>query len=107
MHALKRGGKLDMHLDYSIHPHLKLERRLNLIVYLNSGWKEEYGGHLALWDSEMKGCVVKAAPIFNRAVLFQTSDISYHGNPEVVQCPETMMRKSIALYYLTPPRPNA
>jgi hypothetical protein len=107
LHALKRGGKLDMHLDYSIHPHLKLERRLNLIVYLNSGWKDEYGGHLELWDSEMKGCVVKASPIFNRAVLFQTSDISYHGNPEMVQCPDTMMRKSVALYYLTQPRPNA
>jgi len=107
LHALKRGGKLDMHLDYSIHPQLNLERRLNLIVYLNSGWKEEYGGHLELWDAQMQQCVVRTLPVFNRAVLFETSDISFHGNPEVVQCPDTMMRKSIALYYLTTSRPNA
>lgn len=107
MHCSKRGGKLDIHIDYSIHPKMLLERRMNLIIYLNQDWKSEYRGELELWDKDMTHCIKKVTPLFNRAVLFDTGDISYHGHPEPLQCPEDMSRKSLALYYLTEPREGA
>lgn len=104
VHYHPRGGKLDMHLDYSIHPITGKERRVNIIIYLNRDWKEEYGGAIELWNKEFTGPVQKIYPIFNRAVLFQTSDISYHGIPTPMQCPEGEGRKSIAIYYVSEPR---
>jgi Rps23 Pro-64 3,4-dihydroxylase Tpa1-like proline 4-hydroxylase len=106
LHAYPRGGKLDCHLDYSIHPISGKERRLNIIVYLNKNWKKEYGGHLTLWNaSRTKECEL-ISPIFNSAVIFRTSDISYHGLPNPITCPMGMTRKSIAIYYVSPPRPE-
>lgn len=107
MHCTKSGGKLDIHLDYSIHPKLGLERRLNLIMFLNKDWKDEYGGNLELWDKDMTKCVATAYPKFNRAVLFETGDYSYHGHPEPIKCPENIARKSLAIYYLTKARENS
>lgn len=107
MHCIKRGGKLDMHLDYSIHPKLQLERRLNLIIYLSPSWKKEWGGGLQLWNQDMTQCVKNVEIQPNRAVLFETGDISYHGHPDPTNTPEGITRNSIALYYLTEPRPNA
>jgi hypothetical protein len=104
IHGHPRGGKLDMHLDYSIHPMSRKERRVNLIVYLAKNWKPEYGGGLQLWDRDLKQCRFTAPVDFNVAVLFRTSDISYHGLPDPVKCPEGMMRKSLAVYYVSEPR---
>jgi hypothetical protein len=106
MHCIRPGGKLDVHIDYAIHPKLKLERRLNLLVYLTPGWKEKFGGFLELWDSTMTRCVERVLPAFNRAVIFDTGDGSYHGHPEPLACPPNWARRSIALYYLTEPRPG-
>lgn len=108
IHCHKRGGKLDMHLDYCVHPLLpQLERRLNLIVYVTPEWLPEYGGAIQLWDQGLQHCVRQIPPIFNRAVLFSTSDISYHGLPDPISCPPEMQRSSIASYYLSPLRPLA
>jgi len=103
VHMHPNGGKLDMHLDYSIHPITKKERRLNLIVYLNKDWKESYGGDIQLWDKEFKVAEKTIFPIFNRAMLFQTNNISYHGMPHMIRCPEDNSRKSIAIYYVSDP----
>jgi hypothetical protein len=102
LHYHPRGGKLDMHLDYSIHPITGLERRVNLIVYLNDTWDAAWGGALELWDREFTHCVTSIPPLRNRAVLFRTSDISYHGLPHPVQCPEGLGRQSLAVYYVAP-----
>lgn len=107
MHCIRNGGKLDVHIDYSIHPTLGLERRMNLIVYLNKDWREEYGGALELWDETIENCVVKIVPAFNRAIIFETGDKSFHGHPNPVTCPDDISRKSIALYYLTELRADA
>ena len=107
MHCIRNGGKLDVHIDYSIHPTLALERRMNLIVYLNKDWREEFGGALELWDQTIENCVAKVVPAFNRAVIFETGDKSYHGHPNPLTCPDDVSRKSIALYYLTEPRAGA
>ena len=106
LHFHPKGGKLDMHLDYSVHPISGKERRVNLIVYLNKNWNPEYGGELQLWDSEFTKPIKKISPEFNSAILFRTSDISYHGLPFPIQCPEDSGRKSIAIYYLSDLRPN-
>jgi len=107
LHMHPRGTKLDMHLDYSLHPILQKERRLNLIVYLvDREWQPEYDGALQMWDEHMERCVTRVVPKFNRAVVFRVSDISYHGVPDPIACPENMYRKSLATYYLTEPRPN-
>lgn len=97
------GGKLDMHLDYSLHPVTGKERRVNLIVYLNDAdYKEE--GHLELWNQDMSECVQKIAPTFNTAVLFSTTDLSWHGMPEPLQ--GNVPRQSMAVYYVSDPRPE-
>lgn len=106
LHTHSRNGKLNVHLDYAIHPKLGLQRKLNLIVYLNENWKEEWGGHIELWNHDdkkngPKECVKRIAPLFNRAVLFDTTQNSWHGLPEPLKCPESEMRKSLAVYYLT------
>lgn len=106
LHQILPGGKLDIHADYNYHPVTKLDRRLNVIVYLNEGWKEEWGGHLELWDQDMTECQVKIPPKFNTMVVFSTTDTSYHGHPDPLQCPEGHSRKSIALYYYTNGRPE-
>ena len=104
LHCVKRGGKLDIHLDYSIHPKSGLERRVNLIIFFNSDWQENYGGELEFWDATISRCVKKISPIANRAVIFLTGDVSYHGHPEPLKCPSHLTRKSLALYYLSEPR---
>lgn len=107
MHCIPKGGKLDIHLDYSIHPHLALERRINLILYLNREWLEDWNGSLELWDRDVKCCVQKIAPLFNRIVIFETGDYSFHGHPDPLTCPDGVYRKSLAVYYLSPVRERA
>ena len=99
LHAMGRGGKLDMHLDCDRHPHTGWLRRVNAILYVNPDWQEEWGGELEFWSADMSRCEVKIAPVFNRLVLFDTNSISYHGVPEPLRCPEGVMRKSLAVYY--------
>lgn len=105
LHQIERGGFLKMHVDFNRHNKLKLDRRLNLLIYLNKDWEEEYGGHLELWDKDMTQCEKKILPIFNRCVIFSTTDFSYHGHPEPLTCPEGQTRKSLALYYYSNGRP--
>jgi hypothetical protein len=107
MHQIERGGKLAIHADFNRHPRNNLDRRLNALLYLNPNWQEEYGGHLELWDRKMTGCVARIAPLFNRLVVFATTDFSYHGHPNALTCPEGVTRKSLALYYYTNGRPAA
>ena len=107
LHELKNDGYLNIHADFNQHPQMKLDRRLNILIYLNHNWKENNGGHLELWDKEMKKCEKKILPIFNRMVIFSTTDFSYHGNPNKIKVDENNSRKSIALYYYSNGRPNS
>ena len=112
LHLSDRGGFLNVHADFNIHPHHPVwRRRLNLLVYLNPDWQEAWGGHLELWDSRVQRCVRRIAPVFNRAVLFRTDEQSFHGFPDRIRCPDRVSRKSLALYYFTvedtAPRPRS
>ena len=101
LHEIEAGGKLGVHADFNLYERLKVYRRLNLLVYLNSDWQDAWGGELELWTSDGKTKVKGVAPVFNRAVIFDTSNKSYHGHPHPLGCPEGESRKSIALYYYT------
>lgn len=100
-HEIRQGGHLSVHADFNHHRILNLERRINLLIYLNKDWKEEYGGQLELWDNDMKNCLTSVVPEFNRAVIFNTTSHSNHGNPNPINHPEGVPRRSIALYYYT------
>lgn len=107
LHQIKAGGLLKLHADFNKNIHTGLDRRLNAIVYLNKDWPDEYGGHLELWDKDVKRCAQKVAPIANRLVIFSTTDYSYHGHPEALTCPSDRSRNSIALYYYSNGRPKS
>lgn len=106
LHQIKPGGKLGVHVDFNVHTKLKLDRRINVLVYLNKDWKEEYGGHFELWNREMTKAEVKILPLFNRCAIFSTTSWSFHGHPEPLTCPLDRTRKSIATYYYTNGRPE-
>ena len=107
LHQIEPGGFLKIHADFNVHPKLKLDRRLNMLIYLNKNWRDEYGGHLELWDRDMSACRRKILPLFNRTVIFSTTDTSFHGHPHPLTAPEGMSRKSVSLYYYTAGRPEA
>lgn len=100
-HEIFQGGKLGIHADFRINEQLHLQRRINILIYLNKDWELDYGGNLELWDREMKSKVESIAPIFNRCVIFNTEADSYHGHPDPLNTPVEVSRKSIALYYYT------
>lgn len=102
LHIHPTGGKLDMHLDYEKHPFLNKQRKLNIILYMSKDWKEEWNGETQLWDKEMQKCVVKSPVVFNTAIIFKTDETSWHGLPEPITCPDEILRKSIAYYYISP-----
>jgi Rps23 Pro-64 3,4-dihydroxylase Tpa1-like proline 4-hydroxylase len=106
LHELRRGGFLKVHADFNWHKQLRLDRRVNLLLYLNKDWAPEYGGNLELWDTEMTRKVKEFAPLFNRCVIFNTTNRANHGNPVPVSCPPGRSRRSIAMYYYTNGRPT-
>jgi len=106
LHEIKKGGVLKIHTDFNRHPFLDLDRRINVLIYLNKNWKESYGGHLELWNKNMSKCEKKIFPSFNTMAIFSTTDFSNHGHPDPLNCPLEMSRKSIALYYFSSGRPK-
>jgi Rps23 Pro-64 3,4-dihydroxylase Tpa1-like proline 4-hydroxylase len=106
LHQIIPGGKLGVHADFNLHPRLNLDRRINVLIYMNKNWKEEYGGHFELWNRDMTQAEQKILPIFNRCAIFSTTSWSYHGHPTPLTCPPDRTRKSIATYYYTNGRPE-
>lgn len=96
-----RGGLLDVHIDGNYHDATGLNRRINAIIYLNPNWQEGWGGEFGLYDKNGQECLKSVAPLFNRLVVFDTHDFSFHGLPNPLNFPETESRKSIILYYYT------
>lgn len=106
LHQIKPGGNLEVHVDFNRHSKLKLDRRINLLIYLNKDWKEEYGGHFELWNRDMSAAEQKILPVFNRCAIFSTTEFSYHGHPTPLSCPPDRTRKSMATYYYSNGRPE-
>jgi Rps23 Pro-64 3,4-dihydroxylase Tpa1-like proline 4-hydroxylase len=102
LHQSSRGGYLNVHTDFSMHHfHPNWHRRVNLILYLNPGWQQEWGGSLELWEQGMTRCGAKYPPLLNHALIFTTDERSLHGFPDPLTCPDGQSRKSLALYYYT------
>jgi hypothetical protein len=101
LHQVSSGGHLDIHTDFNFHAAMGLERRVNVLIYLNKNWREEYGGCFEIWDQNMSRCCRRVVPAYNTCVVFSTSSISFHGNPVRVNHPEGNPRRAIALYYYT------
>jgi hypothetical protein len=107
-HELKNGGFLKVHADFNKHSSINLDRRINLLLYLNPGWKKEWGGNLELYyENDLNSPCVSVTPEFNRCVIFSTTSFTYHGNPDPIECPSGLSRKSFALYYFSMGRPES
>jgi hypothetical protein len=101
IHVVSNGGHLDIHADFNHHGKMNLERRLNVLIYLNKDWQEEWGGSFEIWNDDMSAKVAGFVPLFNRMCCFNTGSNTWHGNPEPVNHPSGEPRMSIALYYYT------
>lgn len=101
-HQIRRGGLLKIHADFDRHLRTGLDRRLNVLVYLNEPWEDDWGGELELWDPAMTDAV-RIPPRLGTMVIFTTTDESFHGHPDPLRCPPEHTRKSLALYYYTSP----
>ena len=106
IHSTIRGGFLKVHSDFNWNKQLSLFRKLNLLIYLNKNWNDKWGGQLELWSKNVKKCEKKISPLINKTVIFSTTDISYHGHPDPLNCPDNIQRNSIALYYYSPIKPK-
>lgn len=101
LHETRRGGHLSIHADFNMHPLLKMKQRLNLILFLTEHWDASYGGALELWSKDMQRCEVSVLPVLGTAVIFNTDADSFHGHPDPLTCPDSVTRRSLALYYYT------
>jgi len=100
IHVMRSGGNLDVHVDFNLLEERKLFRRLNILVFLNEGWRPEWGGALELWDRNVRHCEHRFLPELNRCVIFETSEHSFHGVQRIA-CPPDRARRSFAAYYYT------
>jgi Rps23 Pro-64 3,4-dihydroxylase Tpa1-like proline 4-hydroxylase len=107
LHQSLPGAVLRVHADFNQLPGFGLDRRLNLLLYLNPRWEAGWRGDLELWDRDMRECVKRIQPIANRCVIFSTTRDSYHGVPDPLACPDGVTRRSLALYYYSNGRPEA
>jgi Rps23 Pro-64 3,4-dihydroxylase Tpa1-like proline 4-hydroxylase len=107
LHQSINGAFLNVHVDYNIHPQTKHHRRLNVLIYMNKNWIAEYEGNLELWEinESQQTILEKVVPKFNRCVIFETNEISFHGHPKPLNTPAGVSRKSLATYYYTKTRP--
>jgi hypothetical protein len=106
-HLAGRGDFLNVHADFNWHHKLQAHRRVNALLYLNEGWRAEWGGALELWTADMGRRVTSLLPLFNRLVVFDVGEASNHGQPEPLRCPPDVYRKALNLYYYTTRRDEA
>ncbi|MBI3233258.1 MAG: 2OG-Fe(II) oxygenase, partial [Bacteroidetes bacterium] len=106
LHQGSNGSFLDVHIDFNIHVDQNIHRRINLLIFFNKDWKEEFGGGTELWNADMTVCDKKVLPLHNRCLIFETNEISYHGYDKI-KIPEDITRKSFYTYFYTDLRADA
>ena len=109
-HENLHGQELDPHVDFNYDEARQLHRRLNLIVYLNKDWRREWGGALEIHSNPRRpeeNQIFSYDPLFNRCVMFETNEYSWHGFPRINLPPDRrhLSRKSISIYLYTTTRP--
>jgi Rps23 Pro-64 3,4-dihydroxylase Tpa1-like proline 4-hydroxylase len=103
VHKVFNDGFLCMHKDfegYHDNIHGLLDRRLNLLLYMNKDWKDEYFGELCFYDKQLNKITKKISPLLNRCVIFYTPG-NIHGHPKPLKLPDNIARQSITTYYYT------
>jgi len=105
IHETNSGGHLDVHIDFNYLKQKQWHRRVNILIYFNKQWKEEYGGYFDIWDKNVKNRAGYFSPDFNRACGFATGESSWHGVTPVT-APSEIIRKSFAVYYYTEEAPE-
>jgi hypothetical protein len=106
LHQILPGGYLKVHADFNRHPEFGLDRRVNVLLYLNRDWQPEWGGQLELWNAAMTHADQRIEPVFNRMVIFTITDAAFHGHPDPLACPAGRARRSLAFYYYSNGRPD-
>jgi Rps23 Pro-64 3,4-dihydroxylase Tpa1-like proline 4-hydroxylase len=106
LHQILPGGYLEVHADFNRHPMFGLDRRVNVLVFLNRGWQSHWGGQLEMWNRTMSHAERRIEPVFNRSVIFSITDTAFHGHPEPLRCPPGRTRRSLAFYYYSNGRPE-
>lgn len=106
IHKVAQGGRLEVHSDFNWYPALGMYRRVNALLYVNEDWQDSWGGDLELWSTDMKKCVRTIEPYFNRLVIFNTDERSFHGHPHALACPADRHRMAFAFYYYTKAAPS-
>ena len=107
LNVTPKNGLLDIHVDGNYHDATGLNRRVNLLLYLNKDWEPDWGGEFGIYENDGEVLHKAVPPIFNRCIIFDTHDKSYHGLPNPLNFPDNQIRRSIILYYYThAPRPN-
>jgi len=109
VHRVIKGGYLGIHTDFNSYEDKtmgKMDRRINILIYLNPDWKKEYGGELKLYEKNNKKNKKEILPILNRCVIFNTTKNSWHRHDEPLNTPDNIYRNSIANYYYTKSKGN-
>jgi hypothetical protein len=107
LHVNPPGAFQAIHRDFRVHPITGLFHRVNILIYLNSDWKSEYGGELELWKPDKSACERQVAPVAGKSVIFDAGPQAIHGIPEPIRCPSGRARLSLAaIYYTVDPPPN-
>jgi Rps23 Pro-64 3,4-dihydroxylase Tpa1-like proline 4-hydroxylase len=99
LHEIHAGGYLNVHADFNQYPQTGQHRRLNLLLYLNAAWREDWEGKLELWPADFSAPFAEIAALCNRMVLFETSETSFQGHPKPWGAPPAITRRSLAAYY--------
>ena len=74
-HEIKNSGFLKVHVDFTKHPYLNLDRRINLLLYLNTNWDNNWGGSLKLYDQNDLGKPRTCSAIYDRIRFVETGAI--------------------------------
>jgi hypothetical protein len=106
LHMVPTGGVLQVHSDFNYSKSLNAHRRVNVFLYLNPAWREEWGGALELWDRPDGKAIAAYPPQFNRLVVFNSRSDTFHGHPYPITAPKGQWRQSVAMYYYTTDRPE-
>ena len=109
IHTFNNGDKLDIHVDAGRHPENNLKKIITLGIYLSYNWSKECGGNIEFWKgtnssnnkAEVFNKTTSIEPVFNRCVIFENNDYSWHGAPEPCICNENQKRIFVTCSYLT------
>ncbi len=95
---MSKDDFLNPHLDNSHDGDQEKFRVINLLFYVTPDWQQSNGGNLELWDIDVKK-PYEIHSKFNRLVVMETNDISYHSVNKITA--ESEKRVCVSNYYFS------